>query len=115
MHSPTATLLALRLSMLPRTSLRLCSTQRETLELLKLPELKEKLRAAGLPVSGRKASLVSRLLEVSAPTEGVVAERSAPTTPTLDHPPPSPTSPRHLLLKDLLRDSTPMIRSTRAC
>ena len=90
MHSPTATLLALRLSMLPRTSLRLCSTQRETLELLKLPELKEKLRAAGLPVSGRKASLVSRLLEVSAPTEGVVAERSAPTTPTLDHPPPSP-------------------------
>jgi hypothetical protein len=35
---------------------------RSDLEALTVPELKEKLRKVGLPVSGRKDSLIERLL-----------------------------------------------------
>mmetsp|Transcript_75663 Transcript_75663/g.212113 ORF Transcript_75663/g.212113 Transcript_75663/m.212113 type:complete len:474 (-) Transcript_75663:36-1457(-) len=43
----------------------LANTTEEALLALKVPELKEKLRDAGLPVSGNKSELVERLLQAS--------------------------------------------------
>jgi hypothetical protein len=39
------------------------SDERASLSTMTVPELKEKLRVAGLPVSGKKSELIARLLE----------------------------------------------------
>lgn len=112
LHASTATLLALRLPCVPRTSVRLCSSRRDDLQHLNVPELKEQLRSAGLPVSGRKAELVSRLLDgsASAPVEPVaapappVAQQIVQPEPSLFEQPSSLATLTVEALKGMLRE-----------
>ena len=63
-------LAAVRLSV---PSTRMCAS--ENLASCTVVQLKEKLRSAGLPVSGRKADLIARL---SLPDEAAIALQPAP-------------------------------------
>ena len=59
-------LLSPRAALSPRLSARMCAADMSSFTVV---ELKDKLRAAGLKVSGRKAELIERLSAAGAPAE----------------------------------------------